>query len=159
MAGDVRHEPEAVLRARDAAGGLSDPRRGADDLAGRCRLGYRAKWIRAIADLIVGGALDLEVGPFAHANILQLFGRTDALPFDTETCRLWAEEHGASTEKKRRRGIMREAEAYYRARYPRHEWQACWSDLWRNYNDRRGAEGPRWTIPSQETSAGKCKAW
>lgn len=148
-----------------------------DELSGKCRLGYRSKWIRAIADLIVEGGLDLDViergvvcgsvderkdaerrlrdlpgvGPFAHANILQLFGRTDALPFDTETCRLWSEEHGATTDKKRRRSVMGDAEAYYRTHYTGHEWQAYWFDLWRNYETRRGGmEAPCWVIPSKQ---------
>ena len=86
----------------------------ADELRSLCRLGYRSKWVLSIAEGIVDGSIDLPAlerelthgsaeertaaekrlgslsgaGPFALANILQLYGRTDVLPFDTEIYRL-----------------------------------------------------------------------
>jgi len=74
------------------------------------------------------------------------------LPFDTETCRLWAEDHGAgrSTDRKNRDRVMKDAENYYRENFPGEEWRAYWFDLWRNYEARRGCDSRRWTIPTDE---------
>mmetsp|Transcript_23614 Transcript_23614/g.35713 ORF Transcript_23614/g.35713 Transcript_23614/m.35713 type:complete len:366 (+) Transcript_23614:237-1334(+) len=146
----------------------------ADELQSMCRLGYRSPWIRSIAQSIVDGSIDFDaleqdllhgnatdqaaaeqrlkslpgVGPFAKANILQLCGRTNAMPFDTETCRLWIEEHGASPDKKHRPKVMKDAEEHYRTNFPGQEWRAYWFDLWRNYESRRGVDSRRWTIPT-----------
>ena len=96
---------------------------GPDFLKERCRVGYRGKYIWAIARNICEGTLDLAsalgsnpngrchharcdvqkrllelsgIGPFTANNILQLMGYFDTHPYDTETVRLWKEEFGAS---------------------------------------------------------------
>ena len=66
--------------------------------------------------------------PFALASILQLCRNTSALPFDTDTCRLWAE----NTDKTKRDGAMKDVEEYYRKMFLGEKWRAYWIDLWRN---------------------------
>eukprot|EP01079_Euglenida_sp_SAG-EU17-18_P002967 gene2967-3539_t len=144
-----------------------------EDLKQLCRLGYRASRVADIARRVADG-FDLEglqgglagppgkaraqaeaallslpgVGQFVLRNVQQLCGRTDVLPFDTETHRLWVEKRGASADKACRAAVLRDAELHYRTHYPGHEWQAYWFDLWRNYEARRGLPAPRWPIPT-----------
>eukprot|EP00040_Diaphanoeca_grandis_P015967 m.82088 g.82088 ORF g.82088 m.82088 type:complete len:471 (+) comp25485_c0_seq1:92-1504(+) len=87
-----------------------------DDLM-KCRLGYRASWIYELAHQIVDNKIDLSwfehpsrertevvkalkklkgFGEFAANNMCQLLGLFDSFPYDTETRRLWQEEHGVA---------------------------------------------------------------
>lgn len=87
-----------------------------DALRGTVKLGYRAPYVHALAEVVASGALDLEalktsdlptaalrkrllsvqgVGPYAAANLLIILGRYDYLPVDSWALTLVSREwHG-----------------------------------------------------------------
>mmetsp|Transcript_11316 Transcript_11316/g.28604 ORF Transcript_11316/g.28604 Transcript_11316/m.28604 type:complete len:483 (-) Transcript_11316:289-1737(-) len=148
---------------------------GPDFLKEHCRVGYRGKYICALAESIVDGSLDLAkdlgstpsggnnhsredvqkrllklsgIGPFAANNILQLMGYFDSYPYDTETVRLWKEDFGASKSATKTE-IFAKARAHYSV-YAPYEFTAYWYDLWKNYERRAGAKSPQWSIEQFE---------
>eukprot|EP00533_Pseudo-nitzschia_delicatissima_P015113 CAMPEP_0197278262 /NCGR_PEP_ID=MMETSP1432-20130617/18390_1 /TAXON_ID=44447 /ORGANISM="Pseudo-nitzschia delicatissima, Strain UNC1205" /LENGTH=226 /DNA_ID=CAMNT_0042744607 /DNA_START=80 /DNA_END=760 /DNA_ORIENTATION=- len=148
---------------------------GPDFLKEHCRVGYRGKYIWALAKSIVDGRLNLArdlgstpsgacnhnredvqkrllklsgIGPFAANNILQLMGYFDSHPYDTETVRLWKEDFGASKSANKAE-IFAKARAHYSA-YAPYEFTAYWYDLWKNYERRARAKSPQWSIEQFE---------
>ena len=148
---------------------------GPDFLKEHCRVGYRGKYIWNLAEIIVGGRLDMAkdlgstpsgachlsredvqtqllklsgVGPYAANNILQLMGYFDSHPYDTETVRLWKEDFGAPKSANKIE-IFEKARNYYSV-YAPYEFTAYWYDLWKNYEKRAGARSPQWSIEQFE---------
>eukprot|EP00123_Amoebidium_parasiticum_P018389 comp24188_c0_seq1/m.44329 comp24188_c0_seq1/g.44329 ORF comp24188_c0_seq1/g.44329 comp24188_c0_seq1/m.44329 type:complete len:378 (-) comp24188_c0_seq1:177-1310(-) len=132
------------------------------DLQARCKVGYRAGRIVALARAVVAGTLDLawyehtartadEVfvalqglegfGPFAAKNVLQLLGFFEHIPADSETVRHFKEEHGAGV-KKVGEVVGLAAERY--AQYAPYQFLAYWFDLWRAYERQKGRPSPYW---------------
>lgn len=120
-------------------------------LAEVCRVGYRADRIIRLARQVDSGKLDLAwfedpnrateelndallelhgIGPYAANNILQLLGRHDRLPIDSEVIRHMKEKHGA-------RGSLRRIAAAAHHRYEPfapHQFLAYWFELWFRYD-------------------------
>lgn len=123
----------------------------------RCRVGYRAdriirlarafdrgdlrpEWFEApdrSTDELHEALLEIEgFGPYAAANVLQLLGRYDHLPIDTETYR-----HFCQLEGRTRPGNDRDLDADILARYEPYRpyrFLAYWFELWRDYERRFG---------------------
>jgi len=135
----------------------------ADSLQGRCRLGYRTRWVVDLAARFVKGRVDTAwfedptvptadlqkavlafkgFGRFASFNVLQLLGHHAAFPFDTETVRLFREEKGVAKSVPSPK-VHKQAEDYYAAFEP-YQFLAYWFDLWKNYERRAGLPSPRW---------------
>lgn len=148
---------------------------GPDFLKENCRVGYRGKYIWALAQSIVEGRLDMAkdlgstpsgacnferevvqkqllklsgIGPFAANNILQLMGYFDSHPYDTETVRLWKEDFGAP-KNATKADVFERAKVHY-SKYAPYEFTAYWYDLWKNYERRAGARSPQWSIEQFE---------
>ncbi len=115
------------------------------------RLGYRAPYIRELAERVATGDLDLEefcatepsteeirrslldirgVGPYAAATLLMLLGRYDHLAVDTVYRAFVSERYFAG-----RRPSGREAEDVY-AEWGRWKYLAYWFDLWQGMDER-----------------------
>lgn len=130
----------------------------------RCRLGYRASWVAELATKFLSGEIDslkLEdgeitsdtvfkalkdlkgFGPFASANVMQLMGRFDVCPYDTETTRLFREEFGVGKRVTTAK-VHQQARDHY-DKYAPYRFLAYWFDLWRNYEQSRGEVSTRWS--------------
>jgi 3-methyladenine DNA glycosylase/8-oxoguanine DNA glycosylase len=129
-------------------------------LQARCRVGYRAARIVALARAVCDGRLDLEgledparptpelrdellripgVGPYSANNILQLLGRFEHLPIDSETYRHFHEVHRLpqpQTATERRELDLRIRSHY--DRYAPYQFLAYWFELMRGYEGRAG---------------------
>lgn len=118
---------------------------------GAVRLGYRAPYIRELAERVAGGDLDLEefrglggttdeirqalleirgVGPYAAATMLMLLGRYDHLAVDSVYRAFVAERYFAG-----RRPSDREAEGVY-AEWGSWKYLGYWFDLWQGLDER-----------------------
>jgi 3-methyladenine DNA glycosylase/8-oxoguanine DNA glycosylase len=121
------------------------------------RVGYRAARIVKLARRFESGELDpawLEssersvedireavlsldgFGPYATANVLQLLGRFDDLPIDTETYRLYCKRTGVERPPNPK-ALDAKIDAHYEAFRP-YRFLAFWFDLWRDYESRHG---------------------
>lgn len=128
----------------------------------RCKVGYRAKRIIALARGFDRGAIDPAwfessertdeelteallaldgFGPYATANVLQLLGRYDCLPIDTETYRLYCKATGAERPRDPKKLDPLIAERY--EPYRPYRFLAYWYELWRDYESQRG-DAPTW---------------
>lgn len=122
-----------------------------------CKVGYRADRLIRVARAFARGELEaswfespdrtpdelrtrlLEVygiGPYAAANLLQLLGRLDDIPIDTETYRLFVKRTGAARPRDPKR-LDAAILAHYEPYRP-HRFLAYWFDLWRDYESQRG---------------------
>jgi 3-methyladenine DNA glycosylase/8-oxoguanine DNA glycosylase len=119
-----------------------------DALQQRCRLGYRAKSIHALAKGISDGSLDLPrisdpsqtteelfasyrtlpgIGPYGAAHLLAMDGRHDFIAVDTEFRRFVRETyHGG-------RAIKDSTMLRRYTRWGRWKYLAYWSELWNQY--------------------------
>ncbi|QDT69721.1 hypothetical protein MalM25_26610 [Planctomycetes bacterium MalM25] len=134
-----------------------------------CKVGYRAKRIVRLARGFESGAIDpswfestersdeevyeklltLEgFGPYAAANVMQLLGRDDVLPIDTEGYRLHEKRTGSRTPRDPKR-LEAAITAHYEPYRP-HRFLAYWYDLWRDYESQRG---DAWTWEPEEVGA------
>lgn len=128
-------------------------------LRSRCGVGYRDARIVELAKLFARGAVDpawfespatpddaihdalLElpgIGPYAAANIMQLLGRYDRLPVDTESVRHGRSVLGMTGTSKH---IERAIHAHYEPFGP-HKFRSYWFEVWDYYEAKRG---PAWT--------------
>jgi 3-methyladenine DNA glycosylase/8-oxoguanine DNA glycosylase len=119
-----------------------------DTLQERCRLGYRARYIRALAKGIADGSLDLArisdpsqtteelfasyrtlpgIGPYGAAHLLAMDGRHDFIAVDTEFRRfVRTTYHGGRA--------VKDATLLRRyARWGRWKYLAYWSEIWNQY--------------------------
>ncbi|HSN68361.1 MAG TPA: hypothetical protein VLV48_03895, partial [Thermoanaerobaculia bacterium] len=118
-----------------------------DDLQARCRLGYRAKTIHALATGVADGSIDIDalsdpsltaaeqlaryrtlpgIGPYGAAHLMAMDGRHDFIAVDTEFRRFVRERY---------HGGRAVADATLLRRYRRWgRWQylAYWAELWEN---------------------------
>ena len=119
-----------------------------NDLQERCRLGYRAKSIHALAKGIADGSLDLAriadpsqatdelfasyrtlpgIGPYGAAHLLAMDGRHDFIAVDTEFRRfVRTTYHGG-------RAVKDSTLLRRYARWGRWKYLAYWSELWNQY--------------------------
>ncbi|MGL4514467.1 MAG: hypothetical protein ACRCT8_15370 [Lacipirellulaceae bacterium] len=128
-----------------------------DRLQRETKVGYRAARIVRLAQRFASGELDPAwfespdrsvdelreavlaldgFGPYATANVLQLLGRFDHLPIDTEAYRLFCKRTGVE-----RPANPKELDALIVARYDPfrpYRFLAFWFDLWRDYEQRHG---------------------
>ena len=112
----------------------------AEELQEECRLGYRAKSIRRLADVNAGQALSLPtgstqecfdayrrlpgIGPYAAAHLLAMDGRHDFIAVDTEFRRFVRETyHGG-------RKVSDAVMVRRYAKWGRWKYLAYWSELW-----------------------------
>jgi len=121
------------------------------ELQADCRLGYRAKTIRALSAGIVSGAIDLDavsdarqstqdlfrsyltlpgIGPYGAAHLLAMDGRHDFIAVDSEFRRFVRETYHGS------RRISDVAMLRRYARWGRWKYLAYWSELWSSVADR-----------------------
>lgn len=129
-------------------------------LRARCRVGYRDRRIVELASLFAKGKIDVAlledparpslevfkylqtlpgVGPYAAANIMQLLGRHDRLPLDTESVRhgkLVLGYRGTSAQ------IMKQVHEHY-APIGSHAFRSYWFELWEFY-ERKAGPSPTW---------------
>ena len=70
-------------------------------------------------------------------------GHFEAFPFDTETVRLFREDHKitASTQQ----ALFNKAEQHY-SKYSPYQFIAYWFDLWQNYERKNGKLSPQWEV-------------
>lgn len=144
----------------------------ASTLRARCRTGYRDQRIIELARLFTPRGrrppeLDPEwfedpatpdddvhaklltlpgIGPYAAANIMQLLGRYDRLPLDTESVRHGKAVLGFTGSDAQ---IMKQVAAHF-APFGRHRFRSYWLELWTFYESRRG---PAWTWQRETTGA------
>lgn len=133
------------------------------------RVGYRAERIVQLAQRFVDGSLRADwfespqrttdelreallmihgFGPYAAANVLQLLGRYDHLPIDTETYRHYCLHH-AGEDVPRTAALDARIRAHY-DRYHPYQFLAFWYELWRDYERRYG---DAWTWDPATTGA------
>ena len=173
--------------AADAEPAFPTPQRLArvdpDELNRLARVGYRASRIVRLARRFADGELDPTwfenpartteelrraiaslhgFGPYATANVLQLLGRYEHLPIDTETYRHFEEVHGLPRGDDPKKNHHR-IEHHYR-RYDPCPFLAYWFELWRQYERRfgdawtwdRDRHAPNFTaLTLQRTAAGR----
>ena len=100
----------------------------AEELQEDCRLGYRAKSIRALAavDLnAIENYLDLPgIGPYGAAHLLAMDGRYDFIAVDTEFRRFVRERYHGGRKVKDATLVRRYA------KWGRWQYLAYWSELW-----------------------------
>jgi 3-methyladenine DNA glycosylase/8-oxoguanine DNA glycosylase len=105
----------------------------ADELQRDCRIGYRAKSIRALADVIGNEAMAREeylklpgIGPYGAAHLLAMDGRHDFIAVDTEFRRFVRDTyHGG-------RKVSDAAMVRRYAKWGRWKYLAYWSELRRS---------------------------
>jgi len=138
--------------------------KGPEYLKANCRLGYRAPWVYELSTKFLSGEIDsmrLEdddlssdamyksltslkgFGKFASYNVMQLLGRHDSFPYDTETTRLFRGQFKVPRSVPTS-AVHKQARERYEKYHP-HQFLAYWFDLWRNYEARRGTVSTRWT--------------
>jgi len=129
-------------------------------LRARCGVGYRDKRLVELAKLFTQNPnrrpdvdpdwledpanptedirrllLDLPgIGPYAAANILQLLGRYDSVPLDTESVRHGKDVLGFTGTDAQ---IMKNVDAHF-APFGDHTFRSYWFELWVHYEARRG---------------------
>lgn len=134
-------------------------RKRATTLRARCSVGYRDARMIELAKLFAKGGVDearlehpetpehevfeslLELpglGPYSAANVMQLLGRYDRLPVDTETMRHARTVLGMDGTD---RALHKRVEAHY-APFGRQKFRRYWFELWEFYEAKRG---PAWT--------------
>jgi 3-methyladenine DNA glycosylase/8-oxoguanine DNA glycosylase len=122
-----------------------------DELQRDCRLGYRAKTIRALASGVIDGSIDLEllanpaqtteelfasyrslpgIGPYGAAHLLAMDGRHDFIAVDSEFRRFVRETYHKG------RRVSDAAMLRRYARWGRWKYLAYWSELWRSVAER-----------------------
>ncbi len=137
------------------------------------RVGYRAERIIGLARRFEEGSLDAAwfesagrpteelregllaidgFGPYATANMLQLLGRYDHVPIDTETYRHYCLRYNVDRPAKPT-VLDAQIRAHY-DRYAPYQFLAYWFDLWRDYERRFGNA---WTW-DPDTAAGNFTA-
>src|SRR5207237_3830849 len=120
-------------------------------LQARCRVGYRAKPIRALAAGIVDGSIDLArianpqqsteelfasymtlpgLGPYGAAHLLAMDGRHDFIAVDTEFRRFVRETYHCG------RRVADKTMLRRYAKWGRWKYLAYWSELWRSVAER-----------------------
>ncbi len=100
----------------------------ADELQRDCRLGYRAKSIRLLADLDLSVVADYRklpgIGPYGAAHLLAMDGRHESIAVDTEFRRFVREHyHGG-------RQVSDATMLRRYAKWGRWKYLAYWSELW-----------------------------
>ena len=100
----------------------------AEELQQDCRLGYRAKSIRALADVNLAGIEDYRdlpgIGPYGAAHLLAMDGRHEDIAVDTEFRRFVRERyHGG-------RKVTDAALLRHYSKWGRWKYLAYWSELW-----------------------------
>jgi 3-methyladenine DNA glycosylase/8-oxoguanine DNA glycosylase len=134
-------------------------RRRASTLRARCSVGYRDARMIDLAKLFLKGAIDERwltdpatpdaevfaflkglpgLGPYSAANVMQLLGRYERLPIDTETYRHARTVLGMEGTDS---ALQKRVEAHY-APFGRHKFRRYWFELWEFYEAKRG---PAWT--------------
>jgi N-glycosylase/DNA lyase len=114
------------------------------------RAGYRAEYLKELADRVAGGELDVEgwlasplptvdlmkemrgvkgVGPYAAENVLKLLGRYDGLALDS-----WTRAKFSSVRNNGRKTSDKKIARYY-ARFKEWRGLALWCDLTRDWLD------------------------
>jgi N-glycosylase/DNA lyase len=114
------------------------------------RAGYRAEYLKELADRVAGGELDVEgwlasplptvdlmkemrgvkgVGPYAAENVLKLLGRYDGLALDS-----WTRAKFSSVRNNGRKTSDKKIARYY-ARFKEWRGLALWCDLTRDWVD------------------------
>lgn len=127
----------------------------AGTLRARCRVGYRDQRIVELSRLFRSGEVDQQwlddpttptrdihdllvelpgIGPYAAANILQLLGRYELLPLDSESIRHGKTILGLSGSD---RQIMKKVAAHFEPFGP-HRFRSYWFELMEFYESRRG---------------------
>lgn len=128
-------------------------------LRARCSVGYRDARLVELARLSASGEIDPEwyedpstpddaiheallelpgIGPYAAANVLQLLGRYNRLPLDTESVR-----HGRNILgfKGTDRQVSGKVAAHFEP-FGSHKFRAYWFEMWAWYESKRGVS---WT--------------
>jgi 3-methyladenine DNA glycosylase/8-oxoguanine DNA glycosylase len=100
----------------------------AEELQRDCRLGYRAKSIRLLADLDLRAVADYRklpgIGPYGAAHLMAMDGRHESIAVDTEFRRFVRERyHGG-------RKVSDAAMLRHYARWGRWKYLAYWCELW-----------------------------
>lgn len=124
-------------------------------LRATCRVGYRDARLVELATRFADGRVDVEwfenpstpdadlraalldlpgVGPYAAHNILQLLGRYDHLPLDTESVR---HARNVLNFKGTSHSLMKRIDAHF-APFAPHRFRSYWFELWNFYEARRG---------------------
>lgn len=148
---------EVVHPAFPSPGQLA--RRRATTLRARCSVGYRDQRMIDLAKLFLAGHIDEAwlaspstpddeafaflkglpgLGPYSAANVMQLLGRYERLPIDTETIRHAKTVLGMDGTDA---ALAKRVEAHY-APFGRHKFRRYWFELWEFYEAKRG---PAWT--------------
>ncbi len=130
---------------------------GTERLQTECRVGYRAERIVRLAEAFLDGTIDAAwyesserttdelyhavksiygFGEYATNNVLQLLGRYDRLPIDTETYRHFCLTQNIKRPKDPTK-LHRRIERYY-AQFNPFPFKAYWFELWSNYEQRYG---------------------
>jgi len=128
----------------------------------RCRVGYRAEWIVRFARQIDSGALEPAwfenpsrsteelysalrgiqgLGEYAAHNVLQLLGRYDRLPIDSETVRHFRQVHGVELPENTR--LRREILHQHYKPFSPFQFLAYWYELKNGYEAKAGP-AERW---------------
>lgn len=148
---------EVVAPAFPTPGQLA--RKKASTLRARCSVGYRDERIVRLAKMAAAGEIDEGylgdtgvsddevfaflkglpgLGPYSAANVMQLLGRYERLPIDTETMRHARSVLGFEGTDG---ALWKRVEAHY-APFGARKFQSYWFELWDFYESRRG---PAWT--------------
>jgi 3-methyladenine DNA glycosylase/8-oxoguanine DNA glycosylase len=128
---------------------------GPEALQSKCGVGYRARTICALAQQVLDGtaaALEQQaatgitsdelhkgllrlagMGPFTGANMLELLGRFDRVPCDTETARHLAKAHGVSGGVSDAKKLQAAAQRVYAA-YAPYQFLAYWFEIRQDYD-------------------------
>ena len=145
----------AALCSLNDAGAFPTPAQiaeaGPEALQQQCGVGYRARTICALAQQALDGTLgaleeqagtlpvaDLQkallrlagMGPFTGANMLELLGRYERVPCDTETARHLAKAHGVHCKKE---ALQDAAQKTYQPYHP-YEFLAYWFEIRQDYD-------------------------
>ena len=100
----------------------------AEELQSECRLGYRAKSIRALADFDLSNVSDYRklpgIGPYGAAHLLAMDGIHDDIAVDTEFRRFVRETYH------RGRKVSDATMLRRYAKWGRWKYLAYWSELW-----------------------------
>ena len=134
-----------------------------EKLKNRVSVGYRAERIIRLARDIVEGRIDLSwyestdrcseelydslrgiygFGDYAASNVLQLLGRYDRLPIDSEVIRHFKTHHPKYANKPTKQ--IAEAATKFYGRYDPYQFMAYWFDLWQ---DAEHNNGPAYNWP------------
>jgi 3-methyladenine DNA glycosylase/8-oxoguanine DNA glycosylase len=140
-------------------------RRRPSTLRARCSVGYRDKRMVELARLFAAGEIDERwlsdpavpdrevfdflvglpgLGPYSAANVMQLIGRYERLPIDTETFRHARTVLGMTGTDAQ---LHKRVEAHY-APFGRHKFRRYWFELWEFYEAKRGQA---WTWDPETT--------